>query len=203
MAVSNCCKLVSTYPINGGKCIVSISVNSSTPATKIEDCYVIGPTIGSVNLSGYATQEIHTGCRGRAGVTLPWLRKYDCEKDVVHFLFSGGGKSYIAGDVEGLATLNKVVVDRYKVVSASSSSGPTSLYMDEWQEDGFGLIYNGDPQPFNSTELDEDSATFGAGFVADIGLQSNYNLFLQSFSVEFVPGEMPMANYSFAFTIKE
>ena len=202
MANLECCKLVSTYPITHNKCIVSISVNSSTPSTKVEECFVIGPTIGSVTMSGFATTDLHTGCRGRAGVSIPWIRKYDCDKDIVHFLFSGGGKSYIAGDVEGTATLNESVVAPYKVISASSASGPTSLYMDEEQTDGYGLIYTGDPEPFDSTTL-EDSSTFGSSFASSIGLPSSYNLFLQSFSVDFAPGEMPMANYSFAFTVKQ
>ena len=199
MANVNCCKLVSTYPITLNKCIVSIAVNSSTPSNKIEDCFVIGPTVGSVTMSGYAATDVHTGCRGRAGVSIPWIRKYDCDADVVYFLFSGGGKSYIAGDVEGLARLDESIVS-YNIVNASSASGPTSLYMDEEQTDGYGLTYTGDPVPFDSTALDI-SNPFGSSFASSIGLPSSYNLFLQSFNVDFAPGEMPMANYSFAFTI--
>lgn len=199
MAVS-CCKLVGNYPIGGGLgCVTSVSISSSTETSKFGDCIVVGPTIGTLSMTGYATNAIHVGCHGKAGVSIPWIRKYDCDRDEVHFLFSGGGKAYIAGDVTSdsgaLVSLDQVVAS-YEMVNASSASGPASLYMMETQYDGYGLRYTGEPLNFSTTN--EDDLVFRLG--PSLGLDDMY-FYLQSFSAEFVPGQIPTASYSFVFTI--
>jgi hypothetical protein len=195
----DCCKLVGNYPIGDGLgCVISVNVSSSTDTTKIGDCVVVGPTVGTVSMTGYATENtIHVGCHGKAGVSIPWIRKYDCDNDEVHFLFSGGGKAYTAGDVEGLASLNETVAI-YRVVNASSSSGPASLYMNEVQNDGYGLNYIGLPLSFSTNN--ENDVVFQNNVATGLGLPA-MTLYLQSFSVDFVPGQLPVASYSFVFTI--
>jgi len=192
-----CCYLVGNYDITLDR-VISINMSSSTETTKLGNCYVIGPTIGNLTMTGYASDRMHTGCHGKAGVSVPWIRKYDCDTDTVYFLFGGAGKSYVAGDVEGLASVTTEIVT-YETVSASSASGPAKLYMRQDQTNGYGLTYSGYPKAFETTEV-EDNVTFGNSFATDLSVP-HLRLYLQNFSVEFVPGEVPVASYSFMFTL--
>jgi hypothetical protein len=151
---------------------------------------IIGPTIGTVSVVGYATTSVHYACPGRAGVTIPWVRKWDCDNNVVYFLFAGQGRSFIYGDVGGLATLNEAVCS-FDVVNASSQSGPTALYTDTTQTDGYGLKYIG--QPFSFETSDEGAVTFD-----NFGVGEG-PLYLQSFNLDCSPGNLPTASYSFVF----
>lgn len=190
MAV-DCCKLVQN--LNIGDFIISVQVRSSTEVNKSGNSILVGPTIGSISMTGYATDVIHYGCPGRAGVTINWIRKYDCDNDQVYMLFAGSGKSYISGDVEGTASvLNPVVT--YPIINASAANGPTGLYEDYNQTDGYGLDYTGFPYPFTTT--DEGSVSIGnlGNFIGN-----SPSIYLQSFSVQFSPGEVPVASYDLVF----
>ena len=194
-----CCKLVGNLQLGGiftNKCVTSVSMNAK--AEIIKECggeVLYGPTIGSVSVSGYATNVIHVGCPGKSGVSIPWVRRYDCDSSpsVVYFIPSGHGASFVAGDVGNLATLEVPLGRSYNSLNASSQSGPVSIYMETAQEDGYGLSYSGDPLPFNTDDyLVFSNFGVGAG-----------DMYLQNFSLEVNPGEIPMATYSFMFYISE
>jgi len=195
----DCCRLVGDLKLNLEGCITS--VNMSTRPEIIKECgdvILVGPTAGTVSITGYAVKStnndsgIHTGCQGRAGVTIPWVRKYDCDLNVVYFIPAGQGASYIAGPVQEFAQLNNSIGRKYSTMSASSGGGPSTVYMVTEQEDGYGLVYTGGPIPFDTADtLQYDN------FLVDDGPI----LYLQSFSLEMQPGEIPSATYSFAFTI--
>ena len=197
----NCCKLVGNLIINDlDGCITSVNVSSRSEI--IRECagqILIGPTTGTVSITGYAvtpsnfSSGVHTGCPGRAGVSIPWVRRYDCDGDVLYLLSAGEGSSYVAGDVEGLATLNTATGRSFPSISASSTSGPATIYMETSQEEGYGLTYGGGPISFN-TQDELIIANFGVG---------EGPLYLQNFSVEFNPGEIPTASYSFMFVIND
>ncbi|MHA1833660.1 MAG: hypothetical protein ACTSV7_06675 [Candidatus Baldrarchaeia archaeon] len=191
---NNCCNLVGNLPIDIAGCIISVNMNSSTESSKVCDAtLVIGPTIGNVSIVGYATDLIHYACPGRASVTIPWIRKWDCENDETHFIFSGQGRSSISGDVAGLAFIGESLEKSYRVVSASSQGGPSSLYTDDCQHDGYGLTYNGNPFDFTtSEESDVVFSNFGVG---------DGDMYLQSFSLDCTPGAIPTASYSFMFKV--
>lgn len=190
----DCCKLVGNFVLNVTGCIISVSVNSSTEASKIcEDTLVIGPTIGTASVVGYATDTIHTGCPGRAGVSIPWVRKWDCENNEVYFLFAGQGRSFVAGDVQNLATVNERICS-YPTMNASAQGGPASIYMETDQEDGYGLRYVG--QPFSFETSDENDVTF-----TNFGVGEG-PLYLQSFNLDCSPGNIPTASYSFVFVVE-
>ena len=188
---SDCCKLVGNLLVKED--VVSIQIRSSTEVSKTGNTIIVGPTIGNIAISGWASRILHTGCPGRAGVSINWIRKYDCDLDVVYLLFAGSGKSYSSGDVGGLATVDNSVVT-YPILNASSASGPTSLYEDETQTDGYGLSYIGGIYPFTTT--DAGSITFNLG--VDVG-GAEGQVYLQSFSLQCTPGAIPMANYDFVF----
>ena len=184
----DCCYLVGTLGIDP-LCITSIQVQGSTEATLIEGTLLQGPTIGSVSISGYATDAIHTGCPGRAGVSIEWMRKYDCDTDTIYLIFNGAGRSYIYGDVGGLASLYMTLPVSYEIINASSLNGPTTLYEKSSQTDGYGLNYTGGPLSFSATE----------GGVASFSVGTYSDLYLQSFSLQTSPGAFPVANYNFIY----
>ena len=77
-------------------------------------------------------------------------------------------------------------------LSASSASGPTSIYTYTDLFSGYGMRYFGDPISFDTSELVEDTDTntftlgvLGAGFL------------LESFSYDAQPGQFPVVSYSF------
>jgi len=193
----DCCKLVGNLTINGlDGCITSVNVSSR--AEVIRECggeILIGPSTGTVSITGYvsSTPSMHTGCPGRAGVSIPWVRRYNCDEDILYLIPAGQGSSFIAGDVEGLATLAVATGRSFPSISASSTSGPATVYMETEQEDGYGLIYTGGPISFDTRDILIIN-NFGVG---------EGPLYLQNFSVEFSPGEIPSASYSFLFAMND
>lgn len=160
---------------------------------------LFGPTVGTVSVTAYAGDSVHIGCPGRAGVSIPWMRRHGCGPEGQYGIFhikTGSGAAYVAGDTENLVQLVKKTGRAYKSISASSQGGPTSVYMDTEQEDGFGLIYYGQPTTFrfNSNTDKMIWNNFGVG--------SGY-MYLQSFSLEMSPGELPVATFSFSFYIDD
>jgi len=197
----DCCKLVGNLTINGiAGCITSINVSSRSEV--LRECggqILIGPTTGTVSITGYAVTPtgndsgIHTGCPGRAGVSIPWVRRYDCDNDILYLIPGGQGSSFIAGDIEDSAALVIGTGRSFPSISASSTSGPATVYMETSQEEGYGLDYSGGPIAFDTRdELVINNFGVGEG-----------PLHLQNFSVEFNPGEIPTATYSFLFIITD
>lgn len=206
MANGDCCQLVGSFTgLDLDGCI--ISVNMSSRAELIKECggeVLFGPTTGTVSITGYAVplnnpgSVIHVGCPGKAGVSIPWVRRYDCggtdnsNPGTVYLIQAGQGSSYVSGDIQNLAQLNIDPNIEFTSVSASSSSGPASIYMYTTQKDGYGLNYTGGPIAFNS----EDSMVF-----SNFLIPGGPALYLQNFSLETNPGEIPVANYSFMFVV--
>jgi len=197
----NCCKLVGNLTIDGiDGCITSVNVSSRSEV--LRECggeLLIGPTTGTVSITGYAVDStqsdsgIHTGCPGRAGVSIPWVRRYDCDNDELYLISGGQGSSFVAGEVNGLASLIIATGRSFPSISASSTSGPATIYMETSQEEGYGLNYGGGPIAFDTRD-ELIISNFGVG---------EGPLYLQNFSVEFNPGEIPTASYSFLFVISD
>lgn len=192
----NCCKLVGNFDALSlpDGCIISINGNINTNFP--QDCFDSlseGASVGSLNISGYVGGLIHTGCHGRASVQVTWLRKYDCSINNTHFIFTGAGRSFIFGNFSNCSiSLERSFNSTTKLVSASAQSGPTSLYTDIEQQEGIGMSFSGGPIDFNTNS--ESGCKIG-----NLGIgESEY--YLQNFNIEFVPGSIPVANYSFAFS---
>lgn len=198
----DCCRLVGDLKLNLDGCVISVS--SSARAEIIKECgetLLVGPTTGTVSMTAYAvtpTQQdvgVHVGCPGQANVSVQWVRRYDCDSNIVYFIPAGQGASYVSGDVAGLASLVKSTGRVYTTINASAGSGPSSLYSWTQQEDGYGLVYTGQPISFNT---DTGSLVF-ENFIESGGPA----LYLQSFSLSTNPGEIPTASYSFVFSITD
>ena len=185
-----CCNLVGDLQLGiSSGCIISVNTSCSTEISNAcgESNPQEGPTTQTVSISGYAMDEIYKGCPARAGVSIPWLRKYDCDDDIVYFISSGQGQSYTTEDAEFLAQVTYPVGPRCSSWSASSSSGPSSIFMATTQINGYGLSYSGKPFSFDTVD---NANTYDLG---DLG----NGFYMQSFSLELQPGQVPIANYSF------
>jgi len=188
----DCCRLVGNLKLELDGCIISVNVTGKTDVNVACGEPLPGPTVGSVSITGYASDKVFVGCPGRAGVTIPWIRKYDCEDNKIYFIFSGEGNSFIEGDVSEFVTLNQTLDREYNSINASSSSGPQSIYMETIHKDGYGLTYDGDPIPFTTSPEGTVIPNFGVG---------EGDMYLQNFSLEANPGSIPTVSYSFVFTI--
>lgn len=190
-----CCNLVGNLQLGLSECIISVSTNCTTEyvlaCAEVEP--LPGPTIGTINISGFASRDVHIGCPGKASVSIPFIRKYDCVLDELHFIWNGKGQSSISGDIQGLASLDVSLGDGgCPSYSASSSSGPATIYMVNEQTNGYGMSFTGTPISFTTDPL---------GTVADLGeLSGGLPCFLQSFNLDCQPGQIPVASYSFVYS---
>jgi len=194
---TTCCQIVGDLKLNLDACITSINVSSNTETFWLCEEVKLGPTIGTLSVTAIASEELYQGCASKAGVSISWLRKYDCNDgaDKVYFINNGEGQSHISGENGGLVAINNSTHRIYPVISANSSSGPTSFYMQTDREDGFGMTYTGAPWAFNTAN--EDSIIFD-----NFGVGSG-DLYLQSFDLTLTPGEFPTASFSFMFFITD
>lgn len=126
-----------------------------------------------------------------------------------------------------IAVLNTSFGRPYGTINASSSSGPGTVYMHTTQIDGYGLTYVGDPIAFDtSLSADIKNPSFNKTITVNgrqvrvysiilppLGVRNNNGtceplcgnsiLYLQNFSLDMNPGEIPIANYSYAFVIDD
>lgn len=192
---TDCCKLVGNLSLALEDCIISVNVSSR--AEVIKECggeLLMGPSTGSVSITAYASNDFYIGCGGKAGVSISWVRRYDCENDEVHFIPSGKGASYVVGDVEGLASLLLGTGKSYTSFNANASSGPATIYTEVEQEDGYGLLYTGNPFSFSTEEPENlEFENFGVG---------EGTLYLQNFSLELNSSTLPVVTYSFMFSMQ-
>lgn len=184
--MSTCCQLVGDLHLGRG-CLLSISTSggaeASRPCGPQSSVYFSGAS-KTTSITAYASMSVHRGCPGRAGVTLMWIKKYDCIGDKIHYIFSGEGESFVSGEANAVASVNFVGAES-SAISASAGSGPLSIYMNTSQTVGFGLRYSGGPFSFNTGSVKN---------MIDFGFGSGY---LQSFSYECQSGQVPIASYTF------
>jgi len=182
-----CCQVVGD--LTGDTGYISINTSCSVEGA-VEDpiCGSKEPDIilQTVTVTGYASNSIHVGCPGRAGVSTTLTRRYNYDSGEMVFICNGQGASYVVGDVGGLASITEPR-SSCDGLSASASSGPTSIYIEATHNTGFGLNYTGNPISFSTTK---DSCTmmspgFGYG-----------SLYLQSFSLDAQSGQIPVASYT-------
>jgi len=188
MAGSNCCQLVGDLNLGLPGCIISINTSSATEViTACGEEPLEGPTIDTLSISAYADGGAWVGCPSRAGVNIPFVRKYDCITDVVYFIFSGRGQSFYTGEADKYVTLFKTLPTKSEALSASSAGGPTSLYMRSKQTNGYGMSYSGGPINFDTSP---EGTAIGLGGIF------NKTYYLQSFSFEAQSGQIPVVSYS-------
>jgi hypothetical protein len=197
----NCCNLVGNFP-STAKGLISVSSRGNTGfqyySSGSSSSVAIEPSTGTVSISAYATNKVHSGCAGRATVSINWQRRTDC--DTFIYLFAGAGKSTISGNVNGLASFPSLGVSNpithYNTVDASASSGPAVLYTDNIQYDGIGLIYSGNPWHINTTKESQCKINLTSYGIGGYGL-----CLLQSINLQCIPGKVPIVNFDFIYVI--
>jgi hypothetical protein len=75
---------------------------------------------------------------------------------------------------------------------ANAGGGPTAPFFIADREDGYNLVYRGNPFPVDSGNPQM--------YTIDLGFVGTINAFLQSFSLTINPPEPARVNYSFAFS---
>lgn len=200
--MGSCCNLVGNFDISA-EGIISITSQGSAEVSLISangsNVTTVSPSTGTVSISAYAGSERYKGCPGRAGVSVPWITRNDCDK--FYYLFGGAGKSYISGEVGNYARFPSIAgisnpVNSYEVINASSSSGPAALYERSMQQDGYGLLYFGNPWNINTTT--EAGCTVN---LTSYGIGAYGECLLQNISIQCVPGQIPVVNMSFIYSI--
>jgi hypothetical protein len=177
-------------------CVISVSVSSNTEFAGIcDDQLLEGATTGSVNISAYGDTDVWYGEPCKAGVSIPYVKKYDCTngRDEVHLIFQGRGQSFYTGNADEYVSIFKEANIKSTSLNASSSSGPASLYELQTQTNGYGLSYSGDPFDF-STDPNGTEISLG-------GIFSGNTYYLQNFNLELQSGSLPIVTYSLVYVI--
>jgi hypothetical protein len=196
MPREDCCKFVGDLDLGIGGCIISFSDSCNTEiAVVCDDTPLPGPTTGTVNITGYTGEPPWVGCPSKAGVSIPFTKKYDCENDQVYFIFSGQGQSFYTGEADRYVTIHNVLHADCESISADASSGPTTIYTKSTQYNGYGLTYTGGPISFTTSKL-------GTKFEFSNSILEGNEYYLQNFNLDLQPGNLPTATYSFVYSIK-
>jgi len=200
----DCCKLVGNFPTTA-KGLISVSSRGNTGFQYFfignNASVAVEPSSGTVSISAYASSKVHSGCAGKATVSINWQRRTDCDHFI--YLFGGAGRSTISGDVQGLASFPSLggisnPIISYDVVDASASSGPASLYTEDTQYDGIGLVYSGNPWHINTSN--EANCKIN---LTNYGIGGYGVCMLQSINLQCTPGKIPIVSFDFIYNIKE
>jgi len=196
MAVCTC-NVAGNFPYLAGLGIISASLRTNIETNIVGDNIIVyGPAYGDLAITAYAPLSSYLNCPGKAGVSFSWEKRIECDDTsqlIVHFIPRGNAKAYIEGDID--PNISVVPIATYNSFSASAAGGPTSVYYDVMHTDGYDFYYNGNPirvspsSGFNTTDV---------GFLNGI-LPNNSKLYLQSFSWEYTPPNVPQVSYSFLF----
>ena len=188
----DCCKLVGNLNLGLAGCIISVSTNCNTEVITAcgDESPLEGPTIGNLSISGYGSETLWKGCSCRAGITTNFIRKYDCESNTVYLIFAGQGQSFYTGEADSFVTLSTVFPTECISINAGSQSGPSTVYAESTQVNGYGMSYSGGPISFTTDKL---------GTKITLGMFGE--CYLQNFSLDLQPGQLPVASYSFVYAI--
>ena len=198
----DCCKLVGNFP-STARGLISVSSRGNTGfqyySSGGNNSVALEPSSGTVSISAYASDQVHTGCAGKATVTINWQRRTDCGRFI--YLFGGAGRSNISGDVQRLATFPSLggisnPITSYDVVDASASSGPAALYTEDTQYDGIGLIYSGNPWHIDTVRESECKINLTSYGIGGYGI-----CMLQSINLQCTPGKIPIVSFDFIYNI--
>lgn len=195
------CNLVGLLSISY-RGIFSASVNGSTIIELAEDGTVLlGQTTSQLNIGAYAylpgqDRFLGASCPASAQASIPWLTKEDCQTGTVYFIPKAGGKSSVTN--LGPAGISSVVSLECSpgIISrsfdANAGSGPTSPFLFSDREDGYNLVYSGNPI---AVETGKPQA-----YMINLGFVGSIEAYLQSFSLTVAPPDVARVQYSFVFT---
>lgn len=180
--------------------IFSASINGSTTIEiSDEGTVLLGQTVSTLNIGAYAFlpgQDKFLGatCNASAEAQIPWITKEDCATNNVYFIPRSGARASITNG----ASLNPAII-RLEcspgIIStsfdANASSGPASPYITGLREDGFKLVYDGNPIGVDTSAP--------IAYVINLGFVGTITAFLQNFSLTVSPPDPARVSYSFVF----
>lgn len=184
--------------------VFSASIDGSTSIEISEDTGVvlIGSTVSNLSISAYAFlpgEDPYLGatCSFSAQASIPWITKYDCFTGQTYFIPKSGGKASVTNRIA--SGINTNIIDLScspgiigRSFNADASSGPATPYLMADREDGYNLVYTGNPISINSGVPQMYTINLGtAGIIEG---------FLQSFSLSVNPPDVAKVQYSFAFS---
>jgi len=194
------CHIVGAFPHLRNRGIISATLRTNVETNIVGDNIILyGPTFGDLSITAYAPLQNETvPCPGRAGVSYNWDRRYDCDTSggvmKVYMIPRGNAKAFIEGTVTNKISMEEIT--SYKSFSASAASGPATPYFYDIHRDGYNFTYSGDPISIYLEDAYEYKTIW---FFNDI-LPNGSKLYLQSFSWEYTPPNVPQVSYSFLFS---
>jgi hypothetical protein len=178
--------------------IFSASINGSTTIEIAEDSGVVllGQTVNNLSISAYAfppggDRFLGATCAASAQASIPWITKYDCANNRTYFIPKSGAKASIVNGPINNLTLECSPGIIETEFNADASGGPASPYILSDREDGFNLVYTGNPIPVETGRPQV--------YTIDLGFIGTIQAFLQSFSFNVNPPDVARVQYSFVF----
>lgn len=183
--------------------IFSASIDGSTTVEIAEDGTVLlGQTVSNLNIGAYAFSPgqdrfLGASCPLQATASIPWETREDCFSGTVHFIPRAGGKASVTNRVS--SGVSSTILDLNcnpgivsKSFTADAGGGPASPFFFSDREDGYNLVYNGNPIPVETGKPQK--------YTIDLGFVGSIEAFLQSFSLSIDPPEPARVQYSFVFS---
>ena len=184
--------------------VYSAQVDGSTTVEISEDSGVVllGSTLSTLSIGAYAFlpgQDPFLGatCQFSAQASIPWITKFDCFTGRTYFIPKSGGKASLTNRVPSGIDTNIINITCNPGIvntsfSADSTSGPAAPYFLADREDGYNMVYTGNPLP-----VETGRPTL---YTINLGTAGTILGFLQSFSLSVNPPDVAKVQYSFAFS---
>lgn len=183
--------------------VFSASLNGSTTVEVAEDGTVLlGQTTNNLSIGAYAflpgqDRFLGASCPFTAQASIPWVTREDCLTGDVFYIPRAGGSASVTN--RAASGVSSSIIDLTctpgiisKSFEANASSGPVSPFFFSDREDGYNLVYNGNPISIETGK--PQKYTISLGFIGTI------EAFLQSFSLTINPPEVARVQYSFVFS---
>jgi len=207
------CNVAGEFKVLAGYGIISANLRSNVNFSIGETGVILyGPATGDLSITAYApltpADTANLSCPGRAGSQFNWAQFIECENDssgfIVHYVPNGRNSGYMEGDVtEKISMVSLPGCTNYKTFSISAGSGPSTPSLRFTHRDGYYLTYkNGSPIPIG---IESGTNPTVVGFLtsgAEPLLPPGSKLYLNSFSWEYNPPEIPIVSYSFLFSYR-
>jgi len=183
--------------------VFSATLNGSTTVEVAEDGTVLlGQTTNNLSIGAYAflpgqNRFLGASCPFSAQASIPWVTREDCSTGEVFYIPRAGGSasvtnraaSGVSSNIINLTCTPGIISQSF---DANAASGPASPFLFSDREDGYNLVYTGNPINIESGK--PQKYTIGLGFIGTI------EAFLQSFSLTINPPEVARVEYSFVFS---
>lgn len=190
--MSDCfCNIAANFPELGNYGVISANLSTNANVLLTNEGLVLrAPSIGSLAISAYSLlNNASLECSGKVSVSYEWMQRFDCDNNIMYVIPRGVSKVAIEGDTDSTISMTPIV--SYTTFNASAASGPVTPYFLNVHKDGYGFSFTG--TPFSISGRDVNTS------VLDAILPNESALYLNNFSWEHTPPNIPVVSYSFLF----